>query len=59
MKSTPKLGAYAFSVSKAASPSKFAPPFNDSRQSLKGLNGAGQSLVLGAITGDAIYLSDG
>jgi len=29
-----------FSVSEAVSPSDFAPPFNDSRQSLKGLNGA-------------------
>ena len=27
-----------FSVSEAASPSKFAPPFNDCRQSLKGTN---------------------
>jgi hypothetical protein len=27
-----------FSVSEAVSPSKFAPPFNDSGQSLKGLN---------------------
>jgi len=30
-----------FSVSEAVFPSDFAPPFNDSRQSLKGLNGAG------------------
>ena len=29
-----------FSVVGAVSSSKFAPPFNDSRQSLKGLNGA-------------------
>ena len=29
------------SVAGAVLPSKFAPPFNDSRQSLKGLNGAG------------------
>jgi hypothetical protein len=30
-----------FSVAGAVLPSKFAPPFNDSRQSLKGLNRAG------------------
>ena len=29
-----------FSVAGVALPSDFAPPFNDSRQSLKGLNGA-------------------
>ena len=29
-----------FSVAEAVLPSKFAPPFNDSRQSLKGLNRA-------------------
>lgn len=38
-----------FSVSGTASPSNFAPPFNDSGQSLKGLNGEGKSLVLGTI----------
>lgn len=32
---------WLFSVVGAVLPSKFAPPFNDSRQSLKGLNGAG------------------
>jgi hypothetical protein len=39
-----------FFVAGAVSPSKFAPPFNDSEQSLKGLNGGqGQELVPGAI----------
>ena len=39
-----------FSVAGAVWPSKFAPPFNDSRQSLKGLNKAGAEPCAGAIT---------
>ena len=39
-----------FSVAVAVLPSDFVPPFNDSEQLLKGLIGAGQSLVSGAIT---------
>lgn len=37
-----------FSVSEAVSPSKFAPPFNDSGQSLKGLNRAGAESCAGS-----------
>ena len=36
------------SVAEAVSSSKFAPPFNDSRQSLKGLNGAGAEPCAGS-----------
>ena len=43
-----------FSVSEAVSPSKIAPPFNDSRQSLKGLNGAGAEPCTGS---DKKYLT--
>ena len=43
-----------FSVSGAVLHSKFAPPFNDSRQSLKGLNGAGAEPCTGS---DKKYLT--
>ena len=39
---------WLFSVAGAVSPTKFAPPFNDSRQSLKGLNVAGAEPCAGS-----------
>ena len=42
------------SVAEAVSSSKFAPPFNDSRQSLKGLNRAGVETYAGSDNLDTI-----